>query len=61
MDPFTSVYGHQFHLLCYYSEFHECYGQTEWQCLELVCLALDVKSQIISSTVPVLECGSRRP
>ena len=31
-------------LIC--SELNGCCGQSEWQCLELVCPILDVKSQI---------------
>ena len=46
MDPYTFVYGHQFHLFCYHSEFQRCCGQTKGQCFELVCLTLDMKSQI---------------
>ena len=45
----------------YYSELHGCCGQTERQCLELVCLTLYMKTQDISWTVPVLVYGSRHP
>ena len=41
-----NVYGHQFQLVYYYSELYGCCGQTEMQCFELVCLTLDMKSQI---------------
>ena len=46
MDPYTLVNGHQFYLLFYHSELHGCCGQSEWQCLKLVCPTLDVKPQI---------------
>ena len=60
VDYYTLVYGHQFQLLCYYSELHGCSGQTERQCFELVCPTLDMKFDV-SWTVPVLVYGSRRP
>ena len=48
MDPYTLVSGHQFHLLCYNSEFQGSCGQTERQCFELVGLTLDMESQVFS-------------
>ena len=51
VDPYTLVYGHQFHLLCYYSELNGCCGQTERKCLELVSPTLDLKSQIFPELV----------
>ena len=46
VDSYTLVYGHQFYLLYYYSKLQGCCGQTERQCFELVCLTLDVKSEV---------------
>ena len=46
VDFYILVYSHQFHLPCYYSELHGCCGQTERQCLELVCPTMYMKSQV---------------
>ena len=44
VDPYTLMY--QFHHFCYYSELQGCCGQTKGQCFNLVCLTLDMKSQV---------------